>query len=190
MSFWFSALYFSRLRSIAVSKRRVWYAFGTLMNPQNLRGKCARTKLRVIEFWITGWTAHSSPLYSSNSAIGHFQVAPSLCFKARLSAKPLIRKWFLYSYANKLIITRKVLHLASTLKWDILESEMLPGSCIVELSFNQCSETIFHVRAPLCLFNKDATHTRHRHRDWNPSHIGGRRVPSPLRHACTLSLKP
>ena len=48
--FLIQCLIFSRLRSIAASKRRVWYAFGTLMNPQNLRGKCARTKLKVIEF--------------------------------------------------------------------------------------------------------------------------------------------
>ena len=44
--------------------------------------------------------------------IGHFQVVLNLCFKARLSAKPLIWKWFLFQLVQrKLIITRKVLHL-------------------------------------------------------------------------------
>ena len=33
--------------------------------------------------------------------IGYLRVAPSLCFKPRLSAKPLIWKWFFYSHANK-----------------------------------------------------------------------------------------
>ena len=44
--------------------------------------------------------------------IGHFQVVLNLCFKARLSAKPLIWKWFLFQLVQKkLIITRKVLYL-------------------------------------------------------------------------------
>ena len=40
-------------------------------------------------------------------SIGYFGVAPSLCFKARLSAKPLILMQV------KLIFTRKVFNLAS-----------------------------------------------------------------------------
>ena len=35
------------------------------------------------------------------STLLSFRVAASLCFKARLSAKPLIRKRFFYSHANK-----------------------------------------------------------------------------------------
>ena len=39
--------------------------------------------------------------------IGHFQVVLNLCFKARLSAKPLTWKWFLFQLVQKkLIITR------------------------------------------------------------------------------------
>ena len=50
-------------------------------------------------------------------AIAHFRVASSLCFKARLSAEPLIWKWFSILMQIKLIFTIKVLHLASFWKW-------------------------------------------------------------------------
>ena len=50
--------------------------------------------------------------------IAHFRVPPSLCFKARLSAKPLIRKWVFILMQIKLIYTKKVLHLASFWKWE------------------------------------------------------------------------
>ena len=52
--------------------------------------------------------------------IGYFRVAPSLCFKAKLGAKPLIWKWRFILMQIKLIFTRKVLHLASFRKWEIL----------------------------------------------------------------------
>ena len=45
----------------------------------------------------------------------------NLAFKARLSAKPLIRKWFLIMMQIKLIFTTKVSYLASFRKWDFLE---------------------------------------------------------------------
>ena len=38
--------------------------------------------------------------------ISHFQVTTSLCFKARLSAKPLTRKWF-FPYAKKTCFHKK-----------------------------------------------------------------------------------
>ena len=53
--------------------------------------------------------------------IGHFRVPKNLTFKARLSAKPLIWKWFLIMMQIKLIFTTKVSHLASFWKWDFLE---------------------------------------------------------------------
>ena len=53
--------------------------------------------------------------------IGYFQIASSLYFKARLSPKPLLRKWFLITMQIKLIFTTKVSHLASFWKWDFLE---------------------------------------------------------------------
>ena len=46
---------------------------------------------------------------------------PSLCFKAKLSAKPLIWKWSFILMQIKLIIARKVLNLASVWKWEFLE---------------------------------------------------------------------
>ena len=33
--------------------------------------------------------------------LGHFRVSPSLCFKAPLSAKQVIWKWFFYSYEDE-----------------------------------------------------------------------------------------
>ena len=35
---------------------------------------------------------------------------------------------------------------------------LLPWSCSVELTFKQSSETSFHLRAALCLFNRDVLH--------------------------------
>ena len=50
------------------------------------------------------------------------QVVLSLCFKAKLSAKPLTWKWFFIRQKIKLIFTTtKVLHLASVWKWEILK---------------------------------------------------------------------
>ena len=49
--------------------------------------------------------------------ISHYLVAPSLCFKARLSTKPLSWKWFFIPMQMELIITGKNLHLASFWKW-------------------------------------------------------------------------
>ena len=42
-------------------------------------------------------------MFISFMTIGNFRVAPSLCFKARLSANPLIWKWFLIAIQIKLI---------------------------------------------------------------------------------------
>ena len=49
--------------------------------------------------------------------IGHFRVSSSLCFKARLSAKPLIWKLILILLQIKLIFTWKVLHLPVASFW-------------------------------------------------------------------------
>ena len=58
----------------------------------------------------------------SYCSIGHFWVASSLCFKVRLSARPLIWKWFFIFMQIKLIFTRKVPHLAFFFwKWGFLE---------------------------------------------------------------------
>ena len=53
--------------------------------------------------------------------IGHFRVSPSLCIKTRLSAQPLIWKWFFILVQIKLNFTRKVEHLASFWNWEFLE---------------------------------------------------------------------
>ena len=57
---------------------------------------------------------HSLILLSSGaSLIRHFRVPPSLCIKRRLSAQPLIWKWFFILIQINLIFTRKAVLLAS-----------------------------------------------------------------------------
>ena len=46
----------------------------------------------------------------SSNVTGHFRVPPCLCIKTRLSAQPLIWKWFFILMQIKLIFTRKVVH--------------------------------------------------------------------------------
>ena len=53
-----------------------------------------------------------------------FPGTPGLCFKTRLSAQPLICKWFFILMQIKLIFTRKVVHLASFWKWGFWNSEV------------------------------------------------------------------
>ena len=50
-----------------------------------------------------------------------FWVPSGLCIKTRLSAQPLIWKWFFILMQIKLIFTRKVVYLASFWKWGFLE---------------------------------------------------------------------
>ena len=57
----------------------------------------------------------------AGTAICHFRVPSGLCIKTRLSALPLIWKWFFILMQIKLISTRKVVHLASFWKWGFLE---------------------------------------------------------------------
>ena len=60
-------------------------------------------------------------LFRPQVPIDHFRVSPSLCFKARQSAKPLIWQWFFIFMQIKFIFARKVLHLASFKKWEFSE---------------------------------------------------------------------
>ena len=70
------------------------------------------------------WSLFVRLLLSSSYTIVHFLVALSLCFKEKLSAKPVKWKLFFILMQIKHIITRKVLHLASYWKWGLLEIEM------------------------------------------------------------------
>ena len=56
--------------------------------------------------------------------IEYFRVAPNLCFKTRLSAKPMIWKWFFILMQMKLIITRKDLYLALFWKLELWNTEI------------------------------------------------------------------
>ena len=53
----------------------------------------------------------------SKLSISHFRVPPALCIETRLSAQPLIRRWFFILMQIKLIFTRKVA------AWPHFESE-------------------------------------------------------------------
>ena len=65
---------------------------------------------------------HSLILLSSGaSLIPHFRVPPGLCIKTRLSAQPLMWKWFFILMQINLIFTRKAVLLASFWKWRFLE---------------------------------------------------------------------
>ena len=64
----------------------------------------------------TKYKVSSNPIVIAE--IGHFRVPPGLCIKTRLSAQPLIWKWFFSLMQVKLIFTRKVVK-----TWPHFESE-------------------------------------------------------------------
>ena len=53
--------------------------------------------------------------------IGHFWVAPSLCFKARLSAKTSIDMKMIYKHANEIHSHIDGFAISLLKKWEILE---------------------------------------------------------------------
>ena len=64
--------------------------------------------------------SHTLIIRHAYIAIGHFRV-PNLTFKTRLSAKPLLWKWVLFTSQLKIIFISMASHLASLWKWDFLE---------------------------------------------------------------------
>ena len=83
--------------------------------------RLTNTLLFVSIFPLLTWLPLIIVNYFYSLEIGHFRVPKNLTFKARLSAKPLIWKWFLIMMQIKLIFTTKVSHLTSFWKWDFLE---------------------------------------------------------------------
>ena len=75
----------------------------------------------------------------------HFRVVPRLCFKARLSAKPLVEKWFFNLMQIKLIFTRKVLYLSSFWKLEFLN---LGSSLFLDRWNRQTDKLIFVEKDP------------------------------------------
>ena len=65
----------------------------------------------------TKWTG--LPWHSPFNAMGHFRVRPGLCNKTRLSAQPLIRKWFFILMQIKTHFHRK----GCVSTWPHFESE-------------------------------------------------------------------
>ena len=62
--------------------------------------------------------------------IGHFRVPKILTFKTRLSAKPFLWKWVLFSWQHKVIFISMALHLASLWKrglWQLRNGPFPPG---------------------------------------------------------------
>ena len=119
----FSALFLSSLESILAKLGEhvtLWFA----LTPPSLKWlteqKNPKSLLRsTLEFSIYTVVCCLSPI----NFLGHFRISPSLCFKARQTAKPLAWQWILILIQTKLIIARKVLYLALFRKWG-LNSEL------------------------------------------------------------------
>ena len=87
--------------------------------------------LRVCTYWCT-FTCRPKFL----APVGHFRVFLGLCIKTRLSAQPLISKWFVILMQIKLISMRKVEYLASffgTPRWCIRKGLKI---CHLHISHN------------------------------------------------------
>ena len=103
---------------------------------------------------------HQYDLDSSKK--GHFRVVSSFCFKARLSAKPLIRKLFFTLVQIKLIFTRKsrkVLHLASFWKWGFWNSEMVCWGWR-DAWYDQTTFTVFEILSRVFNLHSSRLRTR------------------------------
>ena len=86
--------------------------------------KKSRKSTLLVNYLIRPHTTTNFHLHTTVTAtIGHFRVARSLCFKARLNSKLSIRIGFFFLTKIKLISTRKVFYLASTWKSEFLELE-------------------------------------------------------------------
>lgn len=71
--------------------------------------------------------------------IAHFQIASSLCFKARPSSKPLIWKLLFILTQIKLVLTTKNFHLVSFLKWGFFKlGNGLLNYLVVEEQLSTC----------------------------------------------------
>ena len=67
--------------------------------------------------------------------IDYFRVAPNLCFKTRLSGKPMIWKYFFILMEMKLVITRKALYLALFWKLGLWNTKMAFRSMKHEIDY-------------------------------------------------------
>ena len=79
--------------------------------------------------------------------MGHFR---DLCIETRLSAQPLIWKWFFILMQIKLIFTRKVVHLASFWKWGFLEV----GNGLLQCDYNNRGRFNNNIHLVRCNFFK------------------------------------
>ena len=88
---------------------------------------------------------HSGKIYNNglqkSIAKGHFQVATSFCFKARLSVWTTDMKMIFYSHAKKLIFTKKKKGFALSLIFKVRVLELR------NVLFNKDNKIIYHINA-------------------------------------------
>ena len=72
-------------------------------------------------FDCSSWLEYAKVRTVLQSTNRPFPSSPSLCFKTRSSAQPLIWRWFFILVQIKLIFTRKGVHLTSFWMWGFLE---------------------------------------------------------------------
>ena len=107
----------------------IWYTVDSPDFEHDSIAGCAKRIEPYIEICVCKQYTHPCfaltkdrhPKQKYSISIGHFRVPPSLCFKTRVGAQPLIWKSFFILVQIKLIFTRKVVHLASFWKWGFLE---------------------------------------------------------------------
>ena len=125
---------------------------------------------------------HKKKTNKKQKGIGHFWVSPGLCIKTRLSAQPLMWKWFFILMQINSFFTWKVVHLASFWKWGFLEFgsglfTTLKGVWkLVTYHHKICVTTItppVHVRPPPMgnHLTKTLKSSKWNHYTWNPSKV-------------------
>ena len=97
-------------KCIPIRSTSHWNVLNSLISSPNnvtsIGGETGEDLMRgfALEVWLLLPPSNSSMERNPsqvNSKTGHFRFAPSLCFKARLSATLLIWTWFFYYRANK-----------------------------------------------------------------------------------------
>ena len=78
--------------------------------------------------------------------VGHFRVLPSRCIKTRLSAQPLIWKWFFILVQIKIIFTKKGCALGLILKVRVFWTRKWPID-MAEMAYNSFYTTTWEISA-------------------------------------------
>ena len=94
-----------------------------------------------------------------------FLVPTDFCIKTRLSAQPLIWRWFFILMQIKLIFTRKVVHLASFWKWGFWNSAEVAFCCCYTIEYKAtlsggCKSTFYRGRVVQTFWNSNELYYR------------------------------